>query len=313
MKISKPKFWDQKKSLISLFLFPISFLFQIFLKIRKITTNQKSFNTPIICVGNIYLGGTGKTPLTIEIAKELEILGKKPAIIKKFYPDHFDEHSLIRNQVKSLFLDKSRIKAISKADSNSFDFLILDDGFQDHSFKKDLNILCFNSNQLLGNEMTLPSGPLRESLDAIKKSDIILINGRRNKSFENKILGISEKIKIFYSKYILHEADKFENKNVLAFAGIGNPDNFFELLENNNVNIKKKLIFPDHYNYNKVEINKIMEDSLKDDLKVVTTEKDYLRIKDYGHKNLIVAKVKLIIENKDNFINEIMNINAKKN
>ena len=76
MKISKPKFWDQKKSLISLFLFPISFLFQIFLKIRKITTNQKSFNTPIICVGNIYLGGTGKTPLVIEIAKELEILGK---------------------------------------------------------------------------------------------------------------------------------------------------------------------------------------------------------------------------------------------
>ena len=136
MKISKPKFWDQKKSLISLFLFPISFLFQIFLKIRKITTNQKSFNTPIICVGNIYLGGTGKTPLVIEIAKELEILGKKSAIIKKFYPDHFDEHSLIRNQVKSLFLDKSRIKAISKADSNSFDFLILDDGFQDHSFKK---------------------------------------------------------------------------------------------------------------------------------------------------------------------------------
>ena len=313
MKIAKPKFWDQKKSLISLFLFPISFLFQIFIKIRKITTNQKSFGTPIICVGNIYLGGTGKTPLTIEIAKELEILGKKPAIIKKFYPDHFDEHRLIRNQVKSLFLNKDRIKAISEADNNSFDFLILDDGFQDHSIKRDLNILCFNSKQLLGNGMTLPSGPLRENLNAIKRSDIVLINGKKNKSFENKILSISKKIKIFYSKYVLNEADKLKNKNILAFAGIGNPNNFFELLEDNNVNIKKKLIFPDHYNYNKVEIQNIMEDSLKDDLKVVTTEKDYLRIKDYGHKNLIVAKVKLIIENKDNFINEIMNIDAKKN
>ena len=83
-----------------------------------------------------YLFRRGKTPLVIEIAKELEILGKKSAIIKKFYPDHFDEHSLIRKPSEKSFLDKSRIKAISKADSNSFDFLILDDGFQDHFLKK---------------------------------------------------------------------------------------------------------------------------------------------------------------------------------
>ena len=114
---------------------------------------------------------------------------------------------------------------------------ILDDGFQDYSIKKNLNILCFNSNQLIGNGMTLPAGPLRESINAVKKTQIVLINGSKNKLFEDKILSISNKVKIFYSKYLPENIEEFKNKNLLAFAGIGNPSNFFKLLSDNNLSI----------------------------------------------------------------------------
>ena len=89
----------------------------------------------------------------------------------------FKEHNLINNSLDCLFLNKQRSKAINSAEKKQYDVAILDDGFQDYSIKKDLNILCFNSNQLIGNGMTLPSGPLRESLTALKKTQIVLING----------------------------------------------------------------------------------------------------------------------------------------
>ena len=241
MKIIKPKFWEKKQSYFLYFITCFLFL-QIIIKIKNKFISPQSYKLPIICVGNIYLGGTGKTPLVIEIAKELK-KKNKPAIIKKFYSEHFDEHELINKNVNCLITDKSRRKAIKSAEEKNYDIVILDDGFQDHSIKKDLNILCFNSRQLIGNGMTLPSGPLRESINSVKGSQIIIINGDKNENFEKKILDISKNIKIFYSKYLLTEDSSFKNKNVFAFAGIGNPSNFFYILEKNNFNIKKNLFF----------------------------------------------------------------------
>ena len=145
------------------------------------------------------MGGTGKTPLSILIVKELRKHNKKPAIIKKYYSEHIDEHNLINSSLDCLFLNKQRSKAINSAEKEKYDVAILDDGFQDYSIKKNLNILCFNSDQLIGNGMTLPSGPLRENINAIKKAQIVLINGNKDKLFEEKILSISNKVKIFYS------------------------------------------------------------------------------------------------------------------
>ncbi len=184
---------------------------------------------------------------------------------------------------------------------------ILDDGFQDYSIKKDLNILCFNSNQLIGNGMTLPSGPLRESINAIKKTQIVIINGNENKLFEEKILSISNKVKIFYSNYLPENIGEFKNKNLFAFAGIGNPNNFFKLLAENNLNVHKKLAFPDHYKFNKSEIQKMIDESFQNKLELITTEKDYFRIKDYGFKHIKFLKIKLEILEKDKFINQILN------
>ena len=241
MRINKPKFWSKKNNIISLLLFPLSFFLQIILKIKKKITPKHSFNIPVICVGNIYIGGTGKTPFSILIAQELNKLGKKTAIIKKFYKSHYDEHNLINKKNISLFLDKKRNKAILDAEEKGYDFAILDDGLQDYSINKDLNILCFNNDQLVGNGMTIPSGPLREDFKTIKHSQIILINGEKNKSFEEKIFNISKKVKVYYSKYSPTNLKEFEGKKLFAFAGIGNPDNFFKLLHNNNLNVQKKL------------------------------------------------------------------------
>ena len=275
--------------------------------IKKRLTIQYSFKIPIICVGNIYLGGTGKTPLSIMIAHELKKLKRNPAIIKKYYSEHFDEHNLINNRLNCLILDKQRSRAIKNAEKKRFNVVILDDGFQDYSIKKDLNILCFNSNQLVGNEMTIPSGPLRESLSAIKKAQIIIINGNKNKLFENRILDISNKIKIFYSKYLPENIEEFKKKNLFAFAGIGNPSNFFKLLSDNNLNVHTKLSFPDHYKFSKPEIQKMIDEALNNNLELVTTEKDYFRIKHYGFKYIKFLKVKLEILEKDKLINQILN------
>ncbi len=306
MKILKPKFWGKKNNLISILLLPISFFLQILITIKKKITIEHSFKIPIICVGNIYLGGTGKTPASILIANELKKHKKKPAIIKKYYSGHIDEHNLINNKIDCLFLNKQRSKGIIAAKNSKYDIAILDDGFQDYSIKKNLNILCFNSNQLIGNGLTLPSGPLRENLNAIKKTQIVLINGNKNESFEKKILDISNKVKIFYSKYLPTNIEEFKNKKLFAFAGIGNPNNFFSLLTENKLNIEKKLEFPDHYTFKKLEIERMANESLKNDLQLLTTEKDYFRIKDFGFKNIKYLKIKLEILEKDKFMDQVL-------
>ena len=306
MKIFKPNFWHKKNSLMSFALLPISLFLQILIKIKNIFIKKKKFSIPVICVGNIYLGGTGKTPLCIEISKILEKLNKRSAIIKKFYKTHEDESRLIElNEVK-LFRSSSRASSIKKAEIEKFDCVILDDGFQDSSIVKDLNIICFNEEQLAGNEMTLPSGPLREPLSSLKNCQIIVINGNVNKIFEKKIKNISNKISIYYSQYLPTNLNEFTNHKLLAFAGIGNPNNFFKLLEDNNLQVVKKISFPDHYNYSKKELDDLINFSIKNNLKIITTEKDFYRIEYRKIPQIKYLNIKLKIKNQDKFEKEII-------
>ena len=306
MKLIKPKFWDEKNSLISFFLLPLSFLFQFLSNLKKKLTKKEKFSIPIICVGNIYIGGTGKTPLCIELAKILEKLNKKIAIVKKFYKAHNDEFMLIESKGIKLFKYPSRSLALKRAEIEKFDYVILDDGFQDSSIIKDLNIICFNEKQLAGNEMTLPSGPLREPLSSLKDSQIVVINGNANEVFEKKIKNISSDISVYYSEYLPTNLNKFAECNLLAFAGIGNPNNFFNLLEKYDLSVVKKVSFPDHYNYSLKELNELIDFSLKNNLKIITTEKDYFRIKHYKLSQIHCLNVKLEIKNKDKFEKEVI-------
>ena len=305
MKFLKPKFWDNKNDIFSILLKPISILFYFLINLRKSLTHAKKFKIPVICVGNIYVGGTGKTPLSIIIAKELKVKKKNPVIIKKYYKDHNDEHQMIKKTVDSLILNKDRTLALKEAEKKKFDVAILDDGFQDYAIEKDLNIICFNSKQLIGNGSIFPAGPLRESFSSLKRAKIVIINGERNKIFEKKILKISNNIKIFYSKYTPTNIEQFKNKKLYAFAGIGNPDNFFELLSEYNLNVQKKISFPDHYNFNMNELEKMTELASKNNFELITTEKDFYRIKDYNFKKIKYLKLNLIIKEKNKLISEI--------
>ena len=311
MKLYKPNFWKET-NLVSILLFPISLIVKLIVLMRKTFLKELEFEIPIICVGNIYLGGTGKTPLSINLGKELSILNKKPVIIRKYYKHHKDEYSLIRENFKHLITKKDRKNAIKNAVQNGFDTVILDDGFQDYKIKKNLNVVCFN-NQLLGNGMLIPAGPLRESVDSLKSAHIIIINGDQNIDFERKLLEINNEISIFYSRYQLIDIEKYRGKKLFVVAGIGNPENFFELIRSQNLNIIKELSFPDHYQFSKSEILNIINDARKNGYQVVMTEKDYHRVKDYNFTEIHYMKVKLEIAEKKEFLNKVLTVYDKKN
>ena len=305
MKIYKPKFWDKKNSIFSIILMPFTAMLVVVSYLKKKFTSTSAFRIPVICVGNIYIGGTGKTPLSIYIAQKLSGVGKKPVIIRKFYKNHSDEHNLINAHYANLILCKNRVNGITEAENRKFDSAILDDGFQDHSIKKNLSIICFNQSQLIGNGLIIPSGPLRESLNSLKKAQIIIINGKKSFEFEEKILRINNNIEIYYTKYKPTNIDELKKKELLAIAGIGNPNNFFDLLSNNNLIIKKKIVFPDHYNFKKSEFKKIIKEAEENNYQIVMTEKDYYKVKDFNFKNIMYLKLKLEIENSNNLMERI--------
>ena len=305
MRYKKPLFWDYKKaSFFSVLLFPFSIIYLGLIWIIKITKTFKTYKKspiPVLCVGNIYLGGTGKTPLAREIFNISKSLGKNPAFIKKYHNNLSDEISMLGNTGK-IYTSSKRLEGIFLSFSENHDVAILDDGFQDFSIKPNFSILCFNSNQMIGNGQVIPSGPLRERLDSIRRADCIIINGAKNIEFEKKLLKSIENkktINIFYSNYKISNVEKFRNKEIIAFAGIGNPQNFFDLLKKNNLDLKKTYSFPDHHKYSKKDFEKITNN---ESYKIVTTEKDYYRMSEDQKQNCEYIKVDLEIENKDKFI-----------
>lgn len=306
MRSLKPKFWDlQKISFWSILLLPFSLIYLIGVHLNKIFKIPKKYEIPIICIGNIYVGGTGKTPLVREVFNKTKSLGKNPAIIKKNYDYVQDEINMLKKTGK-VFSSPKRDESITLAITNKYDVAILDDGFQDFSIKPNFSILCFNSRQLFGNGLVLPSGPLRESLSSIKRADCIIINGDKNLEFENNLtkkMG-RKKIPIFYSNYKIKNIEKFIDKEIIAFAGIGNPSNFFDLLKKNNIDLKQTYSFPDHYEYSQKDLDKILGDK---SIKIITTEKDFYRLNDAQQKICDYLEVNLEIEDEDKLMNLIKN------
>ena len=301
MLIKKPRFWDSEKiSIYSIILYPISIIYFFLLTIIKKFKKNQNFEIPIVCVGNIYLGGTGKTPLVYEIYNILNSIGKNPAIIKKYYNYLEDEISLLKSK-SIVFSEKNRSLAIKELIENKYDTAIMDDGFQDFSIKKNFSILCFNEKQWIGNGLLIPAGPLRENLNSLSRANCIFINGKKNTNIEKQINKIKEN-NIFYTKYVAKNISNFSNKKIIAFAGIGNPINFFELIKDNNLNLIDYRSFPDHYNFSEKDLNDLILKAKNNDAILLTTEKDYFRINNSFKNSIEKLEVKLEIENKDNFI-----------
>tara|TARA_B100000519_G_scaffold200726_1_gene214556 strand:- start:739 stop:1665 length:927 start_codon:yes stop_codon:yes gene_type:complete len=301
MLIKKPRFWDSEKiSIYSIILYPISIIYFFLLTIIKKFKKNQNFEIPIVCVGNIYLGGTGKTPLVYEIYNILNSIGKNPAIIKKYYNYLEDEISLLKSK-SIVFSEKNRSLAIKELIENKYDTAIMDDGFQDFSIQKNFSILCFNEKQWIGNGLLIPAGPLRENLNSLSRANCIFINGKKNTNIEKQINKIKEN-NIFYTKYVPKNISNFSNKKIIAFAGIGNPINFFELIKDNNLNLIDYRSFPDHYNFSEKDLNDLILKAKNNDAILLTTEKDYFRINNSFKNSIEKLEVKLEIENKDNFI-----------
>ena len=313
MKLKKPKFWDYKKpNLYSYLLLPFSIIINLFskLKSKPELTNPK---IKTICVGNIYIGGTGKTSLAIKINEILEKENIKVCFIKKFYFDQIDEQRQL-NKSGKLFTSKKRVSALDEAISKGYEMAIFDDGLQDSSVKYDLEIVCFNNLNWIGNGFTLPSGPLRESISSLKFYNNVFLNGNEKNliDMKNKIRKVNPKIDINQGKYIPLNINDFDkNRNYLAFSGIGNHRTFIDMLKNNNLKIIDDLEYPDHYQYSKKDFYEIISKAKKFGAKIITTEKDYLRLDSFDKTEILFIKSSLEILDEKKLIKILTDLNEK--
>ena len=176
MNLIKPSFWDKKIGFLSLVLYPITIIYILVIFFKRKFSKVQKFKIPIICVGNIYLGGTGKTTLSIKIYNLLKERGLKVCFIKKFYSNQEDERNLL-SMKGFLISKKTRKEALLEAIKRGFKIAIFDDGLQDKTVEYDKKIVCFNNKNWIGNGKTIPSGPLREDINSIRKYDYVFLNG----------------------------------------------------------------------------------------------------------------------------------------
>ena len=310
MNLKKPKFWDYKKPNIYAYcLQPLAYILQIINSIKfLVKIKNQNLKIKTICIGNIYIGGTGKTSLSIKINEILNSNNIRSCFIKKFYDNQIDEKKLLEKRGK-VFSSLKRIDAINQAEDEEFDVAILDDGLQDRTLKCDINFVCFNNQNWIGNGLTIPAGPLRESIKNLKRYHNIFINGNNKhlSDIKKDILKINPNINIhvgIYQPLNLHEFNK--NDQYLVFSGIGNHQTFTSMIKENGLNISKDIEFPDHYKYTDSDIEQIIDQANALNSKIITTEKDYLRLENYKPKEIKFIKSTLRIIDEKKLISTII-------
>ena len=306
----KPLFW-RNINFISLSLIPISII-TLIVNFFKNFFLKKNYKIKTICVGNIYVGGTGKTSLCIKIHELLSKKNIKSCFVKKYYKNQIDEQKLLQNK-SEIFVSNSRTEALNKAEMKGYEIAILDDGLQDSSINCDINFVCFNNINWIGNGLTIPSGPLRENINNLKKYNHIFLNGNSEnlESITKKINEINLNSIIHIGEYIPLNIDEFDKKDsYIVFSGIGNHHTFISMIKKYKLNILKEFEYPDHYKYSKDEINKIFKEAENLKCKIITTEKDFLRIdKNIINKDQIkYIKSTLKIINEEKLINILAEI-----
>ena len=307
MRVKKPKFWDYNKpNFLSYLLLPLTFPIIINNFFKK-KNNSKYQNIKTICIGNIYIGGTAKTPLAIKLYKILGNLGYKTATIKKYYKDQNDENKLLSNKTHLYNMD-TRVKSLNEAIKDKIKVAIFDDGLQDKTIDYDLCFVCFNNDSGIGNGFLIPAGPLRENLSNIKNYDGIFLNGNEEDTFEFKRLinSYNANIKIFETYYLPTNIEELDRSSrYLIFSGIGNPNTFQKTLTKHKFNVVKSIEFPDHYQYTKENIEKIKLQAKNLNAKILTTEKDYVKIVELDCTEINFLKVDLVIKKEEELINFI--------
>ncbi len=305
-----PRFWE-KIGIIPLLLTPISLLYYLVYKLRcYLCKNQYVSKIPVICVGNIVVGGAGKTPTAIAIGQFLKRKNKTFCFLSKGYKglikypimvkptlhtsNEVGDESLVLAEHGDTFVSKNRVAGLKYINSlnKNYDYIIMDDGLQNPTFKKDISIIVINGKYGYGNKLLFPAGPLRDSpISALKKARRVIIIDDDLYNIQN----LCRKNKIRYIKAET-KADikpEFYQSKFIAFAGIANPHKFFDTLISNNIKLVKTISFPDHYTYKKNDIDKLQLLTKSGKYKLITTKKDWVKITSWYKENMMYLNISI--------------------
>ena len=288
--------WFLKKNLIAWLLLPLSLFYFIASRIVFKMRAKKPLESKrkIICIGNLLAGGVGKTPIVRQIAEFLD----SPVVMRGYKQTSKtngvgDEALMLARYGLGVHTGdrKSNIILLNKQKSKTP--IVMDDGFQNPSIKKDISVIVIDENFGFGNGFLLPAGPMREGCRALKRADAVIIM----KSYDDTVLIKKKKLKIpehmpvFYAENTTISPYD-DDTPLLAFAGIGYPEKFFTKLKN----VVFKVSFADHYQYNEHDIKNLIDLADKYNAKLITTEKDWVRLPENIRDKIKYAKLDTKIE-----------------
>ena len=312
-----PQFWYETISWKATFLLPLAYLYNMLTYLREKFGSYQKYDCLTICVGNLNVGGTGKTPTTIALADHFLKKGLQVHIVsrgykgkfqgtflvnpKKHKSDEVGDEPLLMSEFTSVWVSKKIKNGIAAAEKAGAQVVILDDGFQDSSFHKDFSIVVVDGKRGFGNKKCMPAGPLRENISqGFKRADALIIVGHGLYKFD----AFPEHLKIIRSKLKPIEAGmNWKEGKYLAFAGIADPEKFFATLRSVGANLIDCVALSDHQRLNGQILNRLERKAKTAHAQLVTTEKDAVRLPNAFRKKVLSLPVRIEFDNKDELEN----------
>lgn len=310
--IKTPEFWN-RSGFLPFLLWPLSILWLFGSIIKNIFAKEYKTNLPVICIGNLTAGGTGKTPVTAFLYDGLKKSGYQPVILTRGYGAGLREpiwadptqHCIGDCGDEALMLAESRDVLVAPdrvagariiSDKGLHDVILMDDGMQNPFIAKTLTIGVFDGSVGIGNGLLIPAGPLRTTFKSgIKQMNIALINGKDETNISTKLPGELARFCFSLSpnQSIIRQ---LENTPVLAFAGIGQPKRFFATVRKSGCNLVHYLAFADHHPYKEIDLVRLQEDATRHGAQLITTQKDWVRLPNKWRDQVIALPVALSLE-----------------
>ena len=286
----EPGFWWRKAGLASGLLTPAAAAYGA-VAARRMARPGARTKRPVLCVGNFTLGGAGKTPAALWLAKMLQDAGERPFCLSRGYggslsgPKLVDAHgdvaaqvgdeALLLARVAPTVVARDRPAGAQAAIAAGASVIVMDDGLQNSSLAKDFTIAVVDGRRGLGNGCVFPAGPLRAPLAAqLASSDALLVIGDGE---AGRDIGAKAALPLFHGRLVA-DAAALKARRVLAFAGIGDPDKFFATAEAAGIAVARRQAFPDHHRFSAEEAAELIMRAEHDGLALLTTEKDRARM-----------------------------------